>query len=175
MSSKPWQESLRQALKSSPSQPERPPRTAIIGIGSELCGDDAAGIALAQALQRRGPEIDTLLVIDAGPALENTSGLLRRFAPDLVLVVDAAQMDEPPGSIGWLRWQDTAGLSASTHTLPIHMFAAYITEELGCEVALLGVQPAQNNVDTPLSAPVAQAVEALAADLCDLLSASATP
>lgn len=170
MSSKPWLESLRQALRSLRPQADGPLRTAIIGIGSELRGDDAAGIMLARDLQQRGIEGDSLLVIDAGPALENTSGLLRRFKPDLVLLVDAAQMDEPPGSVRWLRWQDTAGLSASTHTLPIHMFATYVTQELSCEVALLGIQPAQNAFDSPLSAAVTQSVEAVAQTLADVFA-----
>ena len=174
MSSKPWQASLRQALKSRPRS-DRPARVAVVGVGVELCGDDAAGVALAQTLRRRSCDGDTLLVIDAGPALENTGGLLRRFGPDLVLVVDAAQMDEPPGAVRWLRWQDTAGLSASTHTLPIHMFAAYLTQELGCEVALLGIQPAQNAFDTPLSPQVARAVEATADALIECVSPATAP
>ena len=40
--------------------------------------------------------------MEAGPAPENFTGPLRRFRPDLVLLVDAAQMDAEPGTIGWL-------------------------------------------------------------------------
>lgn len=125
---------------------------------------------LARELQRRAAGVDGLLVIDAGPAPENVSGVLRRFKPDLVLVVDAAQMGDPPGSVRWLPWQETIGLSASTHTLPIHMFGTYLTQELGCEVALLGIQPAQNALDAPLSPEVAAAVDAATRSLADALA-----
>jgi len=124
---------------------------------------------LARELQHRAAGVDRLLVIDAGPAPENVSGLLRRFKPDLVLLVDAAQMGDPPGSVRWLPWQETIGLSASTHTLPIHMFGTYLTQELGCEMALLGIQPAQNTLDAPLSSEVAAAVDAATHTLVDLV------
>ena len=168
MSSKPWLASLKQTL--SQLQPaDRLPRVAVIGIGSELNGDDFAGIALARELGRRVDGQSHLLVVDAGPAPENTSGLLRRFGPDLVLLVDAAQMDDPPGSARWLDWQDTAGLSASTHTLPLHLFAGYLTAELGCHVVLIGIQPTHNGVGEALSPAVKQAVQDIALDLSSAL------
>jgi len=68
-------------------------------------------------------------------------------------------MDEAPGAIRWLPWQDCAGLSALTHTLPVHVLAGYLTAELGCQVALIGVQPAGTRLGAPLS-PEAQAAVA---------------
>ena len=68
-------------------------------------------------------------------------------------------MNEAPGTIRWLDWQETSGLSASTHTLPPHVLAEYLVNELGCEVALMGIQPQGNEFDAPLSPPVQQAVE----------------
>ncbi len=142
----------------------------MVGIGNELNGDDMAGITLARELNRLVEGQDHVLVIDAGPAPENTTGLLRRFGPDLVVMVDAAQMGDPPGTIRWLAWQDTAGISASTHTLPLHMFATYLTAELGCELALIGIQPAQNALEGALSAVVGETVRALAQEMAEALT-----
>lgn len=102
-------------------------------------------------------ERDSVLVIAAGAAPENHTGVLRRFAPDLVLLVDAAQLDEAPGRVRWLAWQETSGLSASTHTLPPHLLAQYLTGELGCEVALIGIQPGDTTIGAPLSPEVQRA------------------
>ena len=168
MSSKPWLASLKETL-SQLRPADRPLRVAVVGIGSELNGDDFAGIALARGLGRRVDGQSQLLVIDAGPAPENTSGLLRRFGPDLVLLVDAAQMDDPPGSARWLDWQDTSGISASTHTLPLHLFASYLTAELGCHVVLIGIQPAHNGIGEVLSPAVEQAIQDIACDLSGVL------
>lgn len=123
-----------------------------------MCGDDAAGVLIVRALQPLAVGRPHLLVLDAGPAPENFTGPLRRFAPDLVLLVDAAQMDEPPGTLRCLAWQDTSGFSASTHTLPPYVLAGYLSSEMHCHVGLLGIQPAQNILDTPLSPVVAEAV-----------------
>jgi hydrogenase 3 maturation protease len=165
MSTLSWQNSLRQKLASYPH-----PRFAILGIGNELRGDDAAGVIIARELQSvvratrvgrpmgQAPGLP-LQIIEAGVAPEAFTGRLRRFDPDLVLMIDAAQVDQPPGTIRWLEWQDTIGLSASTHTLPLNVIAQYLAAELRCDVAVIGIQPCANAFDTPLSPAVRRAVE----------------
>ena len=113
-----------------------------------------------------------MLAIQGGPAPENFTGLLRRFEPDLVLMVDAALMELEPAKTGWLRWQDTSGFSASTHTLPLHLLAGYLTAELNCEVALLGIQPAQTRVGAPLSPEVQACAEDIAWCITEILEKS---
>lgn len=173
MSEKLWQEKLRQTIASL-----RPvngqPRVAVVGIGHELRGDDAAGVAVARLLNQ-WVHSPSLLVIEAGAAPENCCGLLFRFRPDLVLFVDAAQMGAEPGTVRWLTWDligsdDAAGFNVSTHTLPLPILANYLTVELGCPVALLGIQPADITMGDSLSPVVALAVEATARALVDHLS-----
>ncbi|HPV07090.1 MAG TPA: hydrogenase 3 maturation endopeptidase HyCI [Aggregatilineales bacterium] len=156
-----WQQKLTEKL----ARPDREPplRVAVVGVGQVLNGDDAAGVAVAQALQPLADEHERLLVIDAGPAPENVTGALRRFSPDFILFVDAAQMEEPPGTVRWLEWEEISGVSASTHTLPLHMVAAYLQTELGAEVALLGIQPGSMVPGTDISPVVQQAVDEVAA------------
>lgn len=167
MSRPSWLNSLNQTL----NRLNKPaPRVAVLGVGHELHGDDAAGLMVARALIAREAGLDRLLIIDAGPAPENTTGALRTFRPDLVLLVDAAQMNEPPGTVRLIAWQDTTGISASTHTLPLHMLALYLTIELACEVALIGLQPFANTLDAPLSPGIQQAVEDVVNGLADVLA-----
>ena len=109
-------------------------------------------------------------MIDAGTAPENHTSSLRRFGPDLVLLIDAAQMDEAPGAVRWLDWRDTSGLSASTHTLPPYVLAQYLTCELGCELALIGIQPADTRIGAPLSPAAQQAVAAVVQALAEALT-----
>jgi hydrogenase 3 maturation protease len=155
-----WWTSLTQALKRNRAS-DSVPRIAVVGVGHELGGDDAAGLAVARALQTALADDERLSVIEAGSAPENQTGRLRRFKPDLVLLIDAAQMGETPGVIRWLPWDETDGISASTHTLPFHILARYLVSELGCEVALLCIQPARNTIGAPLSAEVAEAVNTI--------------
>ena len=155
MSSQTWQASLQTSLNP-PNRAENPVRLAVLGIGHELCGDDAVGVCLAGMLAPLAAGNERLLIIEAGPAPENFTGPLRRFRPDLVLLLDAAQMDGRPGAIGWLDLQSVGGISASSHTLPLHILVSYLVAELGCQVALIGIQPEQTFADEPLT-PLVQA------------------
>jgi hydrogenase 3 maturation protease len=155
-----WRTALVQILKHNKG-PHLVPRVAVVGVGHELCGDDAAGLAVARALQVALAGDGRWLVIEAGSAPENHTGALRRFKPDIVVLIDAAQMGETPGVIRWLPWDETDGISASTHTLPVHILAQYLVNELGCEVDLLCIQPANNAIGAPLSPEVAEAVDTI--------------
>jgi hydrogenase 3 maturation protease len=168
---KSWQETLRADLKRL-QKPDRPPRLAVLGIGHELYGDDAVGNWVACRLQKLVPASGSLLAVQGGPAPENFTGTLRNYGPDLVLLVDSALMDRAPGSTGWLSWQDTTGFSASTHTLPLHILGSYLTAELNCEVALLGIQPAQTRIGAPLSPQVQQAAEGITNSITGILDNS---
>jgi hydrogenase 3 maturation protease len=162
-----WQESLRRALIKTPGDP--PPRVAIVGIGNRLGGDDAAGVALADRLSARAAGREDILVIDGGSAPENITGPVRRFRPDVTVLIDAAQMGGDPGAVGWVDWRRAGGISASTHTLPLTCFAQYLVDEVGCEVVLLGIQPAHRAFGEPLSPAVRQAVDRLADGLSAIL------
>lgn len=150
---------------------DRPSRGAVLGIGNVLNGDDGAGPAVVGRLQATIPPRPDLLLLNSGIAPENEIGALRRFAPDLVLLLDAAQMDAPPGTVRWVPWELLGGVSASTHSLPLSLLATYLQAELGCQVALLGIQPATNEVGASLSPPVRAAVETVAEALAGLWQA----
>ena len=166
MSGKPWQEQLLQMVAALPLR-KRPPQVAVVGVGQELRGDDAAGLALAWLLNERSGE-HSLIVIEAGPAPENCCGLLFRYRPDLILFVDAANMKAESGTVHWLEWADVARAGISTHALPLYIVANYLTAELGCPVALIGIQPANINMGASLTPVIQTAVSETARSLMDL-------
>ncbi len=164
-----WESWLKESLKQRPEGKETGPRVAVVGVGNEMAGDDAAGVRVARLLDKRLRHNPDRLVIVAGTAPENTTGALRRFCPDLVLLVDAADLDREPGSTAWIDWDQTTGFSASTHTLPLHVFARYLSNEMGCRVGLIGIQPKQTEYTAGMSPQVAQAAEKTAKRIADLL------
>ena len=115
-----------------------------------------------------------MLVVDAGLAPEGCSGLVRRFGPDLVLFVDAAEAGGAPGTVRVLDRRSMGGVGGSTHTLPLSLLAGYLSEELGCRVALVGIQPSDTALGDPLSPPVGHAVQAVVAALRERLDGKAT-
>jgi hydrogenase 3 maturation protease len=165
-----WNEPLTRLLASL-KKADRPTRLAILGIGQETRGDDFAGAYLARRLLPYAVGNPNLLVLDVGSAPENFTSGLRHFQPDLILMVDAAQMDLPPGSVCWLDWQSIEKGLPVTHTFSLSIIAGFFKRELGSQVALIGIQPAQNEFAEPLSAVVAQAVQQLSQDLTVLVKA----
>lgn len=168
MSPNSWQNSLRLYL----DPPAAKPKIAILGIGNLLRSDDAAGILVARKLiqSRLLRDRKSVLMLDAGHAPENRTADLRRFAPDIVLLIDAAEMAEPPGTIRWIDMEELDGMTASTHTLPLSMLAKYLTMELNCRIALLGIQPRSNDFGESVSAEVLQAVDLVTKHLIEVVS-----
>lgn len=144
-------------------------RVALIGIGNEFNGDDAAGVLVARALRKKNSSRSDRLILEGATAPENFTAPLRRFQPDITLLVDSAEMGMSPGAVALLAWDALDGLSASTHTLPPSVLAEYVLQTIGCPVALLGIQPAVLDFDAPLSPPVRAAVRRVSRGLAQLL------
>jgi hydrogenase 3 maturation protease len=149
----------------------RPARVAIVGVGNTMRGDDGAGVLVVRALAERLNGASDVLIIDGSTAPENFTGPLRRFRPDLVIEIDAAHLEQPPGTVAWVDWRDADGMSASTHTLPPSVLARFLTADLRCRVSLLGIQPATLEMGCSLSPEVAEAVARLAEQLGRWLTA----
>ncbi|HEX2981285.1 MAG TPA: hydrogenase 3 maturation endopeptidase HyCI, partial [Anaerolineaceae bacterium] len=141
-----------------PKTDARQPRLAVVGLGSELLGDDALGLVCARRLAKKTVHRPDFLVVEAGPVPENALGPLRRFEPDLVVIVDAADLALRPGSIRLVEADQLEGFSASTHTFPLSFIMDFFSHELGCPVKLLAIQPAQFEFTALLSIPVRDAV-----------------
>ena len=170
-----WNDSLYQKLNQFKRQdPTGLPRICLIGVGNDLRGDDSAGLIVARLLSadERFNSIPNLLLLDGGPAPENHTGKLCACQPEVVLFIDAAHLDEPPGTIQLIPLESIDGMSASSHSLPLSMLARYIISQFDCQVDVLGIQPAQNEIGSELSFPVHTAVDEIVDALATFLRAS---
>lgn len=177
MSRPSWVESLAHRLRDRPENDARL-RVAVVGVGQELRGDDAAGVMVARQLQALLPFPDyepeenrrpAWLILDAGPAPENVTGPVRRFRPNVILFVDAADFCAAPGHVRLLNMQSLDGITAFTHALPLGLTAGYLENSLECETLVLGIQPAGDEIGQPLSLRVAESAENIAECLAELL------
>lgn len=155
-----WQESLRELILRSRNEDTR---IALIGIGHELRGDDGVGIAIVRALAATHPGNDRLCLLEVQHAPENFTSVLRRFKPNVVLMIDSANLGEAPGNIRWLSWKDLGGMTSSTHSLSLSLLANYLRLQLQCDIELLGIQPDCDTIGTALSASVRQAADSITA------------
>ena len=160
-STKSWQVSLDRLLSQARLKAGGRPCIAVMGIGNEFRADDAAGMLVVGRLRTYGCVFEEALIclIQAGQSPENCTWKLRSFEPHLILLVDAADMGELPGTVRLIPIEDISGLSACTHSLPLSMLANYLTQDLNCQVALLGIQPASVTFGGPVNLEVLQAVD----------------
>ena len=164
MSKPSWKEQLDQILEKAAARKlqnslsEAKLRVAVVGIGNELNGDDAAGNQVAAKLMAGSGFPEHFLAINAGSMPENATSRLRKFGPDLVLMVDAADFGGEAGEITCLDAEKIEGFSASSHTLPLPILGSYLEAELNCKIEYIGIQPEQLEFDAGLSAAVKKAV-----------------
>lgn len=132
----------------------------IIGMGSRLCGDDAIGLAILDALQEEaGSDLELIEGgLDALAALESMAGR------DQVILVDATRMGLDPGSVRAFM-ADQVNLQVREDHLSLHGIGLSEALEMGERLGLLpsnlkiiGIQPLSINVGTGLSEPVQAAI-----------------
>jgi hydrogenase 3 maturation protease len=147
---------------------------AILGIGSVLRSDDAAGmyfIELFGDMVRR----DDVLLIPGSTAPENFTGVIKNFAPDRLFIVDAAFLGLLPGDAKVVPACDIGGISFSTHMLPLPVMIEYLESETHCTVTFFGIQPKSTDHGLFMCDEVKRGTEQLAMAFCDAFSDAVQP
>lgn len=138
-------------------------RLAVIGVGSKMRGDDAAGPKVIENLKELGTiKPGRLLLLEGGMTPEDSTKKLREFRPSHVLLIDAADFGGKPGEIALFSREDIRGVSISTHSMPLSMLLEYIEREFGVRTLMVGIQPGKLRLGEGMSAGVKRAVMELA-------------
>ena len=122
-------------------------RITIVGVGNPMMGDDGFGHILSERLKDRV----SADVISAGSTPENHIGAIRNSRPDTVLLVDVADFGGGPGDIKLLKKSDIPLYGLSTHNASLALFFDFLQADMKAGVYMLAVQPARNEINTPLS------------------------
>ena len=121
-------------------------RIAVLAVGSELRGDDAAGLLVAEELTvtfKPRPGGPSLQVFLAHTAPENLTGEIKQFRPTHLIILDAADMGQKPGDVGIIEETAfTGNASFSTHSLSLRVMTDYLRRFLSLEIIIVGLQPA---------------------------------
>ena len=121
-------------------------RLVVLGIGDELLPADRLGILAAREIQAL--RLKDVLVLLAGTTPESFTAPVRRFRPDRVLLLDAADLGARPGTVCLIAPGRVAGARLSTHALPLTVVMGYIEETAKAPAILVGIQP-----DLPAQGP----------------------
>jgi hydrogenase 3 maturation protease len=133
-------------------------KTVIVCIGNTLKGDDGAAIELYQKLAGK---IKAEL-FDAGTVPENYIQRIIKAKPYTIVLIDAVDFGGTAGQIKVFAPEQIPEIAASTHVMSLRFFSDILKREINSRIFLVGIQPKQLNLGTPLSAPVSQTVIELA-------------
>lgn len=139
--------------------------TVIVGIGNTLKGDDAVGPLVCRRLSRCKIAADLL---DAGTVPENYIQRIIKKAPQNLLVIDAIDFGDSPGTIRIFRPEQLAAGSISTHTLSPFVFVDMIRQSTPAQAYFIGIQPAHLKLGEPVSREIHRSVKRLCRLLMDI-------
>jgi hydrogenase 3 maturation protease len=124
-------------------------RVVVVGVGSDIRGDDAAGMAVLKDLKASLKSRNVLLV-EGGVAPENFASQIRRFGPSHIVFVDATDFGAKPGDVTIAEPGAITGQSVSTHTVSLSALMDYLGKQTGSRVALVGIQPKGVNLGSKM-------------------------
>ena len=102
--------------------------------------------------------------MDAGISPESYTGPIVRFAPEVLILADAAEMGEPPGTLSLPPSTAIAETGASTHDFTLSLIVTFLTAQHPMEVVVLAMQPGSRDLGaapTPALKSALRAAEAL--------------
>ena len=154
---------------------ENAQRVAVLGIGSELRGDDAAGILTAQQIEkntRNQTSTSEVRVFIGDTAPENLTGEIKRFQPTHLIIIDAADLDIEPGQAKIINPDTIGGTSFCTHMLPNSVLADYLKQSFNFELITIGIQPKSLTFGTRPSKEILQATRQISTIIAKLFKKS---
>ena len=119
----------------------------LMGVGNPLREDDGIGPYIARKFAKDG-----WISIDCGPTPENFVIKVEEMNPELIVIVDAAQMNLSPGEIRKIPVEKIDMLAISTHNIPLSVIVNYLGVD---RCIIIGIEPDEMGYGEGLS-PTAQ-------------------
>ena len=143
----------------------------VIAVGNDLYGDDGIGNAVLQVLEQIPDMKDVELIDGATDAL----GLIDHFSDnDHVIIVDAAQMGEKPGTVKIFSREEVK-LQIKMDHLSVHGISlaetfdiAQAVDSLPEKITIIGIEPQNIGISQKLSAVVMQSIPEVVSNIINL-------
>ena len=143
----------------------------VIVVGNDLYGDDGVGNAVLRALEQIPDMLDAELIDGATDAL----GLIDHFSDtDHVIIVDAAQMGEKPGTVKIFSKEEVK-LKIKMDHLSVHGISlaetfdiAQAVDSLPEKITIIGTEPKNIGISQNLSDVVMQSIPEIVSNIINL-------
>ncbi|MBU2565715.1 MAG: hydrogenase maturation peptidase HycI [Candidatus Thermoplasmatota archaeon] len=107
----------------------------LMGIGNVLKGDDGIGCYIAKNLEEKN-----WLSLDCGTAPENFTSVIRKNKPEILVIVDAADMGIDAGVFRIVSEEKIENIGISTHNMPLSFLINYLKDSAN-RIIFIGIQP----------------------------------
>lgn len=146
-------------------------RPKVIAIGNDLYGDDGVGNAVLNVLEQI-PEMKDIELIDGAT---DALGLIDHFSgTDHVIIVDAAQMGENPGTVKVFDKEEVK-LKIKMDNLSVHGISlaetfeiAQAVDSLPKKITIIGIEPKNIGISQELSDVVIQSIPEIVSNIINL-------
>lgn len=143
----------------------------VIAVGNDLYGDDGVGNAVLNALKQIPEMKDVELIDGATDAL----GLIDHFSgANHVIIVDAAQMGEEPGTVKVFSKEEVK-LKIKMDHLSVHGISlaetfdiAMVVDSLPKKITIIGIEPKNIGISQKLSDVVMQSIPEVVSNIINL-------
>ncbi len=132
----------------------------VIGMGNELRGDDAVGLEIVRLLKTH--ENPRLIVYEGHMTPEAFIAPACSVRPTHLLIIDAAELHQQPGTWRLLTRDELQTGLFTTHYLPATAVADELSLRCNTKVAFLGVQPKAREITFSRSPECMQAARDIA-------------
>jgi hydrogenase maturation protease len=149
------------------------PRTVVLGLGNMLMADDGVGLAALARLEEEWFISRDVELVDGGTWGMNLLPVIERA--DRVLILDAIDLGDPPGTLIRLEGDEIPrflALKLSPHQIDLRevLALAELRGTLPGEVIALGIQPERVEMSTTFSPVVAARFDQLVHLAADIRS-----
>lgn len=132
---------------------------AIVAIGNILRGDDGLGPKLIELLKSKNLNA---ALFDCGTAPENYIFPILSVSPDTVILIDAADIGEAPGSAKVFGIDEISNVSFSTHNPSPRLFTDLLhTGRDDLNIFVVSVQPKTTALGASLTKEVLEGLDSL--------------
>jgi hydrogenase 3 maturation protease len=147
-------------------------KIAVLGVGSHLRADDAVGLIIAKELDtciKDKQKRKRIKVFLGETAPENLTGEIKKFKPTHLIVIDAVDFHLTTGALRVVNISDEAGVSFSTHRVPVGILRDYLYKSIGCETILIGMQPGSTEFCGCLSRKIKESIKEASKEIREVL------
>ncbi len=131
------------------------PKKLLLGVGNDIRGDDAVGELVSREFEKEGWKS-----VDCGSVPENYVPQVEEGEYDVLIIVDAADMEIEAGEIRRVPREKLGVFTMSTHALPLSVVMDFLDKKVG-EVILIGIQPKDMSLKEGITGEVKEAKERL--------------